>query len=403
MERKESGWFKSGLPLVIGFSGLLQCDVTVSAMAVGVMVALGLVFVKKTFQRHTLGVFFCSVGMTILLNAWFLVPALDLAWADRYNFYDIPMEAVGYDVPSMVFDGVGTAILLCLILWLVISNRNGSRLTEEQKKGRAAGNAGVIFTVLLLFMSTRYFPWTAICSLGRVPEFLMGFLESPVRFTVLAIILSVFSACVFCQWVLQNGNLFPQGKIILLLILLGVVVFGNYQLNEILLTHAGPLRLYTAQSLNTSAVLQGAYLPEGTEIDHMTYHEPMVSEGTVLEAYEKKDLTVYADVAATREAYVDFPMLYYKGYQAQVQGTRESLSVEKGDNGDVRVLFPKEFQGTVRIWYAGMWYWRVAEGLSLTVGVGLIIWWFVGNHRRHITNKFSRTAKKEREETPLSV
>ena len=49
--------------------------------------------------------------------------------------------------------------------------------------------------------------------------------------------------------------------------------------------------------------------------------------------------------------------------------TGEKLAVAPGDNMDVRVLFPEAFSGKIQVRYSGMWYWHVAEALSILVCV----------------------------------
>jgi len=70
--------------------------------------------------------------------------------------------------------------------------------------------------------------------------------------------------------------------------------------------------------------------------------------------------------------YIDFPMLYYKGYMAYDKRTGEKLPVVKGENSDVRVLFGQGFAGEIRVRYAGMWYWNAAEAVSAATVLGLL-------------------------------
>ena len=39
----------------------------------------------------------------------------------------------------------------------------------------------------------------------------------------------------------------------------------------------------------------------------------------------------------------------------------------------VRVLLPEGYNGTLHVWYAGMWYWRVAELVSLAAALAVIV------------------------------
>ena len=74
-------------------------------------------------------------------------------------------------------------------------------------------------------------------------------------------------------------------------------------------------------------------------------------------------------------------MLYYKGYRALDMDTGDELQIVPGTNGHVRVLLEAGYAGTVHAWYAGMWYWRVFEGISLLTVIALCAAAY-GNSRR---------------------
>ena len=69
--------------------------------------------------------------------------------------------------------------------------------------------------------------------------------------------------------------------------------------------------------------------------------------------------------------YIELPLLYYKGYRAKESGGG-ILSVVCGENNVVRVLVPSGFQGIIEVDFAGFWYWRAAEVISLVTAVRLI-------------------------------
>ena len=116
-------------------------------------------------------------------------------------------------------------------------------------------------------------------------------------------------------------------------------------------------------------------------MEHMTYHAPALSEGISLADYEKDGLVARGQVETDMGGYIEFPMLYYKGYEAYATDTGESLTVEKGDNADVRVLFPEGFSGMFQVRYVGMWYWHIAEAVSIVTGLGLCIWYGIKKGR----------------------
>lgn len=389
---------------VIGFSGVIQSHALTCEMAGVFVVFLCLILWKKTFQKRTFLVLCSTVVMTLIVNAWFLVPFIDMMFSDSYYFQHNANALIQNRgiLPAQIFYtlqaggsssrfaetgmldtepiGLGAALLISMLLWLFFRNRyKGDNLSEQLRRERWAGDVGFVLTCIALFMSTCYFPWDFLSSHSRLLANLIGPLQFPTRITAIVTITGVFTACVAGVWALREKELFLSGKAILALITLVCVLFGNYQLNSILLTREEFIRLYSVQNAGTTGVLGAEYLPEGADIFHMVYHAPVLAEGVVMEEYEKNGLEVTAEVTTKDEAWIDFPMLYYKGYQAETQG--ESLTVEPGENHDVRVLLPGDFNGSIRVWYAGMWYWHLAEVISLLAGTGFLVYYVVRRFR----------------------
>ena len=128
-------------------------------------------------------------------------------------------------------------------------------------------------------------------------------------------------------------------------------------------------------SMGHSGILGAEYLPLDVEWNFY-YHDAWPSEGVTVENFEKENLdtlTTVTTLEETGEYYIDLPMLLYKGYQAKDVATGERFVVTKGENGHVRAILPAGYQGTVQVRYSGMWYWRVAEAVSLLFWVAVIV------------------------------
>lgn len=393
LERK--GYLWNWVIPVVGFSGIIQSHALTCEMTGGLVALLCLILWKKTFRMRTFQVLALTVVMTMVINAWFLVPFLDLMTADQYYFghnANVFIQARGI-LPAHLFYtlqaagassrfaetgmvdtepiGIGAALLLCVLIWMALRFRHAKdSLSGEQRMEKGAADAALVLGCIVLFMSTCYFPWDFLSSCNRMFATLIGSLQFPTRLTGIATICMVMVACVMGRWLLREKGNAHTGVGVLILVSAVSVVFGSYQLNDTLLTRKEFVRVYSSQNLGYSAVLGAEYLPESAEIGHMKYHEPVLSEGVTMSFYEKKGLKVNAYVEAD-SGYIDFPMLYYKGYQAYAKENGQKLSVVKGENTDVRVLFPEGFSGEIQVSYAGMWYWHVAEAVSIIAVIGL--------------------------------
>ncbi len=401
-DANKKGYLWNWVIPVIGFSGVIQSHALSCEMTGIFVVILCLVLWKKTFKRRTFIVLALTVIMTIVINAWFLVPFLDLMSADKYYFGNnanvliqnrgILLAQIFYTLQaggsSSRFEengmmdtepiGLGAALLLALLLWVGLRIRHcKEELTEEQKQEKYAGDFGFAMTVLALYMSTCYFPWDFLSKSSKVLASLVGSLQFPTRMTTIVTIFGVFVACVAGKWILREKTEILSGKSMLILLILVSVIFGNYQVNNILVTRDQMIRLYTAQNVGTTAVLGAEYLPKGAVTGHMKFHEPILSDGVTMEAYAKDGLEVTAFLSAKQDAYVEFPLLYYKGYRAEATDTGETLTLLKGENCDVRLLLPEGFEGNVSVKYAGMWYWHLSEALSVITGGGMLLYYII--------------------------
>lgn len=404
---KRRGYLWNCLIPVAGFSGIIQSHALSCEMAGILVVLLCLILWRKTFRPRTFQVLGLTVIVTIAVNAWFLIPFLDLMTADSYYFghnANVMIQNRGILPAHLLYTlqaggassrfaetgmidtepiGIGMALLLCVLLWMIVRFRDaGKQLPEEWLKEKRAADRLLALGCFVLFMSTCCFPWDYLSSLSPVLAVLNGSLQFPTRLISLAGLCMIMVGCIAAGWILRSEILGRKRAAILGGIVIVAFLFGSYQLNDILLTRDGFLRIYSAQGTGAySAVLGAEYLPEGAIMEHMTYHAPALSEGISLADYEKDGLVARGQVETDMGGYIEFPMLYYKGYEAYATDTGESLTVEKGDNADVRVLFPEGFSGMFQVRYAGMWYWHIAEAVSTVTGLGLCIWYGIKRER----------------------
>ena len=407
----KKGYLWNWIIPVAGFSGLIQSH-TLSCEITGFFVVLMcLILWKKTFQKKTFAVLALVVIMTVVINAWFLVPFIDLMVSDSYYF---GFNAGGLIqkrgiYPAHIFYtlqaggssshfhengmlntepiGLGAALLLCMGMWIILrtkikrnlkKNASGKKSASELWTDVHAGDIAFVLCCIALFMSTNLFPWDKISGLGNLPATLVGSLQFPTRITTAATILAVTVACAAGK-LLPEGNLefrnitFPRGAILALIVLVSAV-FSAYQVNDVLFTKNGVLKLYSPTNMGHSAVLGAEYLPEGASLEHMTYHKPEASEKVTISQYNKDGPTIQAHVTSAEEGYIDFPLLYYKGYSAKNADNGEKLSVSVGENYDVRVILPAGFDGNITVSFTGKWYWHAAEYTSVLTGGSLILW-----------------------------
>ena len=105
-----------------------------------------------------------------------------------------------------------------------------------------------------------------------------------------------------------------------------------------------------------------------------TVFEPQGYDGVQVTEYEKNGTSILFSVTNDgTDGYVYLPLLNYSGYTASSEDgmiTRKNLQM--GENAVIRVNIPANYAGTISVKYTGMWYWRVAELISVAAAAYLI-------------------------------
>lgn len=381
----------------LGFSGIIQSHVLSCEIAGVFTIILCVLLIKKVLRKETFIELVKVVVGTVLLNLWFLLPMLDMMLSGEYRYMNqtgVTIQNRGV-MPAHFFytmqnagDNsrfhelgmyqtepftVGAAVLFALVVFWVIQTKCKK---EEWLSYRGAALIAFGLGIIGLAFSSVYFPWDWIQSWNSITGTLVPMIQFPTRLTMIPVIAMTFVSCVAAFWVLTRTNSNIQKAFFG--ILCGVcVLFSLYQTNDFLLTNDGMIRLYAGESIGHSNTLGGEYLPRDKEIDY-AYHDAVPSDGVSIQNYTKEGLDTITTMQVDNgsgEYWVELPMLYYKGYTAEDVVSGERFEIVSGNAGDVRVLLPAGYDGSLHVWYSGMWYWRVAEAVSLLALLGIAILW----------------------------
>lgn len=378
----------------LGFSGIIQSHVLSCEIAGIFTIILCVILIKRVFRKETFIQLVKVVVGTVLLNLWFLLPMLDMMMSGEYRYMNqtgvtiqergvmpahffYTMQGAGsnsrfhelgmYDTEPFT---VGAAVLFALVVFFVILH---GRKKEDGLPYRKAAWVAFAMGCIGLVFSCVYFPWDWIQSWNVITGTLVPMIQFPTRLTMIPVIAMTFVGCVAAYWVLTREKK-PMQKAFFGVLCGVCVMFSLYQTNDFLLNEDGIIRLYSGESMGHSATLGGEYLPRDKDVDY-TYHDAVPSEGIAIQNYSKEGLDTITTLqveAGNGEYWVELPMLYYKGYTAEDVVTGERFETISGDSGDVRVLLPAGYDGSLHVWYSGMGYWRVAEVISLLAAVGMI-------------------------------
>ncbi len=397
---------KNWLVLTVGLTGIIQSHVLTCEMLALAILILCVILIKRVFRRETFLVLVKTVIATLLLNLWYLVPFVDYMLTGKFNVGHPETMTIkevsdyGLYLTHLLFSfygqgtqgkiegigmgntgafSVGAALLLSFFGWMYLEWTGKLKEFKYRGLGRLAFGYTCLFFVLVLDV----FPWARIQHLGGALEMLTLSLQFPWRFLSLATLTAGVTACVFLLYMKQHRKKEIFGAWAVLLVAVSLF-FNAYQSNMQLQTR-GFARVYNKQSMGTIYVSNGEYLPYQSDISLMQCDLVVPGAGVEVTGYTKGQDTLTVKITVQNikdsESYVELPILYYKGYVAEDVDTGRHFEVSGGANSVVRVKLPANYSGCIQVYFGSLWYWRVAEVISIMTLVAILTMVICGNRK----------------------
>lgn len=272
------------IPMVIGFSGIIQSHV-LSCLMSGLFVLLACVFFwRRVMRGKTFLVLAKTVIYTALLNAWFLVPCMlsmkDIEVMQAYRgedriqsrgtfliqlfnlFYRGAGDSYSVSVGTygeMAF-GIGLTLGLGLFLYVLAMLCAGKR--KQILKGK------LIFglTLLSLFMTTIYFPWDWLSATIQPLSKGIANIQFATRFLAISCVLAATVFCMALQYFKQQGK---DCKLVIVAgFLLATISFQSMMDNRI--SVMGAEHIYDTASVGRTDYNVKEYLRPGTVLNKLS-------------------------------------------------------------------------------------------------------------------------------------
>lgn len=386
---------RSWIPLTIGFTGLVQSHMLSGELTGFFTIILCLLLIRKVFRLQTFIVLAKTVIYTCIASAWFILPFLDYMLTGDFQVQHVSGRTIqerGLYLSHLfkTFTGnggavffadtgmldsdpqtVGISLLLALGVWLWLCVSGKKALLE--KKYWATGKIAALFAVLSITFSLAVFPWNNIHFMNRLTATLISSLEFPHRFLTIGVVALTVLTGVVCKCLIAWQENRPEGEpkryyfpvycsIAALLLILSSVYLMNEAMDK-----QGSYRIYNSEGMGFGYVSSGEYLPYGTDTNQLWYKDYVAEDNLQVDYYKKESLSAVIDCKneSQREAFLELPLLYYKGYTAIDKESGEKLTVYDGTNHSVSVAVPAGYNGTIAVKFVSPWYWRVAEVISV--------------------------------------
>lgn len=390
-DTEEKDYRYSFIILTIGLTGIIQSHVLTCEITAFFAILLCIVCIAKLRNKKVFLELCKTIGVTLLLNAWYLIPffdymvSMDLAvtkggatlkqiqtWGmyipqlfeafplgGQYGALNASKGIPGETTYSL---GLGLTMAFLIILFMLF-------VFHRYRENKTC-IVTTAFSIVALMMATIHFPWDKLAKSSDVMRQLIATLQFPYRMMTVAP-LFIIVALLCCLKMIQNKQ---AVMLIAGVVSIGTLMTATFFFDTMLTKSSGYVRIYDETSMGNGYISGGEYVLLGTDTDLLTYKEPIYSDGILFNGWTKNGckVTLDMDMTAGEAGYVELPLLYYKGYEAVESGGMK-LAIVCGSNNLVRVIVPSGFQGIINVDFISPWYWRVAELISLMTLGGTII------------------------------
>lgn len=408
-DTKSRGYRRNFVILSLALTGIMQTHVLTGEMLCIFIFLTCFVFIKRTLKLPRFLELLKTVGMTILLNIWFLVPFLDFR-TERIKIYVLtpakkiggttlhlfqliqmfPKYAVGSYVKSAgsideMYSCLGIAIIFGMIICAVMLWVNDKENKHQNKWGLY-----VLFLAFLsTWMTTLYFPWDTIYDkLGFLSSFVTA-IQFAWRFLGFASLFGCIATGVgIAILIAKEGKNIAYG--IGLSLMMITFITSIYYMQVLCVNHPEFKKIEDLSEINTvQAISGGEYsivLPdeEGYVYEFDPYTKTMpdkaVSDDVEISGYSRSGTNHHMTVKAGENGgCITLPMFCYKGYKVESTGNIVTTDNLVKKNSELWYLeIPAGYSGEINIKYAGFWYWRLAEAVSIISFVLMIAYVIYG-------------------------
>lgn len=360
--------------LVIGLTGVLQSHI-LSCELIAIFGGGAILFCWKRFWHKKVWLSFVgAVGITVLLNLWFLIPFVSAAGLDVkvllmtpgilthqglniWQLFAFLPEVSGYSMALQ--EGIAGEMPFQLGWATVILMLGAMCCLAKMWKGRKESALGLGFVsaclgMVALWMTTYLFPWDIV---GRIPGIgkLLNTVQFPWRYLGIATILLIIAGLIALQlW--QNEKIRQQ----ILVVVSVISIITALWFFQSMIGNADYYSVYDGAGLNSYALVGEEYLYQGTDLD-------LLREEADREAWYTQSGTNVTCVIDASEGDTNYrlPLLYYPWYVAQDATSGENINIVKGENNVAFLVVPQNYNGTVEVSFKEPVSWKIGNIVSL--------------------------------------
>ena len=365
--------------LMLGVTGLINTHMLSLEITGIVLIVFCLINFKKTFTKSVLLTFVISGVEIVIVNLFYIVPFVDyfvnenvninnvvnnsrtiqnsglFLW-EYFSFFRMPfanIEAAGDDrllvTPGIIFVII---IIAGVIMWIL-------RKADKEMK------ITVVSVIILLFVTSRYFPWDFLSANTKIGDFLAQ-VQFPWRYMGIIILLTTLLGGRIIER-FDKKSLVTISYTVALISCLVTVIWFSYEYKKY-----GELVTYETESdLDSSDMGFIEYLRVGTERERFTHRIETTGDVSVNETYRNGTDRDYHVTSHSLGGTVTLPIVNYRGYEIVDNNGNKSV-IYDSDNKEISFYVSSDTDMDMYLRYVEPRYMRMAEIISL-LGIIVII------------------------------
>jgi len=348
------------LPLALGATAVFMTHIITTVLCAVMAAVVGVCCAGKILREGRLVPILKAIALTVLLNAYYLVPLL------HYMMNGVSMGALNSSVAAGAMEpmyllacdsefprDIGLPMLLGAVMTLyMFMGRSDAQLRMVRRL--------IAVSAMLALMTTNIFPWAQLESrLGMA----VNFLQFPWRLLMFVDLFLALAAGCGVVRIAQELNIRSAA----VPLVLAVCMLCSYtQIAQYTVVENAPLRYWLSNSQMITAYAEYT-LPGSNLARTVTEHEVLVSGDAVFTDYEKRGTQVTLRAQAQNGGAISLPVFGFDGYRAELDG--EEIGWTLGDNNRLTVQIPAGTDAQLRVWYAGKVLFRIADAVSLAAAL----------------------------------
>lgn len=364
--------FKKPWIIGLGFLGLFLTH-TITFISALIITFIILVFNYKYIFKNKILLLklMKTAGIVVLLSSFYWIPMLEQCFSGEFCFNDpwvawfgiMPISFIKiFDISE--FSSIGILILLLPCIRLYITNKTIEKMQESEQRLLKLSNRLILIGLILIFLATDLFPW------GLFKNTPLNYIQFPWRLFSFASI-SLATAIAISIYLLCKHK---KRTMILIAIFCITSLYAINFINPFMgvkkYTDAdNSAEDYYNKSENTFAIGGYEWLPLGTDVKKLTDPNHVTTANGEQLSLVKKGTTITFENKDTESFYYDIPLLYYKGYTAEIltdKGESYQLTVEKSENNNlIRVFNNEQIKGQIIVSYTGTVLQKISAYISI--------------------------------------